>query len=342
MRRNDLIIAVKKLVQAINDSEIVTALELHPQRDISEPSIILGALKKYSNIIKDFNDSEKQVIQIMNLSDLDDPNIWGELVMFGKSPTAHDVLFQMNNRLRNTVEFLPKFMELIKQDSYRISHEKNTTAKYFGEKELLTVILPEVDREFSKPIRITEMIESINLFYDSICILENTTNDLSIISIDSGSDKSFDFLGSAEVIKQTKEIVLSLWDRVVFYREKKLSERIDIIAKSLPVIERINELEVNEKITPEQAEILRRNIFQGASSFIETGSIIPEINNASSFNPRELLAPEQKLLTAPDTIHTLEKVVERKKSDIDNLSDEDVAELKKLLSKSKKNKSGMR
>ncbi|MEZ0610150.1 hypothetical protein ACAW74_16660 [Fibrella sp. WM1] len=144
-------------------------------------------------------------------------------------------------------------------------------------------------------------LSSVNLFYETIAqILGHNENDLSVVAIDSGSDKSFDFLGAAKVVTSLKELIIGLWDRVIFYREKKLHERIDLITKALPVIENINTLEKEEKIGREQAEILRRNIFTGANDFILAGAILPEFEQHSTYSPRKLMAPEPKLLNSPD------------------------------------------
>ena len=59
-----------------------------------------------------------------------------------------------------------------------------------------------------------------------------------VIACDSGSDKSFDFLGVATVIECVKELILSLWNRVIYFSEYRMSERIKLVAEALPVIEK--------------------------------------------------------------------------------------------------------
>ena len=167
-----------------------------------------------------------------------------------------------------------------------------------------------------------------------------------LLACDSGSDKSFDFLGLAKLVEMVKEIILSLWDRVVFFREKQMGERIDLIAKSLPVIERIVEMEKLNHLAPEQAEILRRNIVSGVEKFIQAGAIIPEVESHSRYNPRQLMAPEPKLLAMPTTSvsqHS-ESHTPSNTSKVDHLSPEAKAEFerlfKEMMSKSGHNPSG--
>src|SRR5262249_35256582 len=121
---------------------------------------------------------------------------------------------------------------------------------------------------------------------------------------------------------------------------------IDLIAKSLPVIERITEMETLQKISPEQAEILRRQVVGGCKKFSESGAMIPEISEAAVINPRVLLAPEPKLLVGPELSQTNapEGVAQETsvigEEGLENLSPEERNMLKRLLQKGKKPRNG--
>jgi hypothetical protein len=55
-----------------------------------------------------------------------------------------------------------------------------------------------------------------------------------------------------------KGIILSLWDRIIYFREQQFFQRLEFIAKSLPIIDHIGELGKSKKLGPEEAELLRR------------------------------------------------------------------------------------
>jgi hypothetical protein len=55
-------------------------------------------------------------------------------------------------------------------------------------------------------------------------------------------------------------------------------------------------MEQKKSLSPEQAELLRRDLIDGATKFLETGSSIPEIRDSSRFQPTSLLTPIPKLL----------------------------------------------
>src|SRR5438874_445310 len=126
-------------------------------------------------------------------------------------------------------------------------------------------------------------------------VAENT---LIVLACDSGSDKSFDLLGAAKVIAGVKELILSLWDRIVFYREAQIAQRLELVTASLPILEKLSHLQNSNAIAPEQAELLRRKVLDGVGQLIASGATIPEMGGRSHVDPRQLMAPEPKLLTS--------------------------------------------
>jgi hypothetical protein len=121
-------------------------------------------------------------------------------------------------------------------------------------------------------------------------------NTLALRTCDSGSDKSFDFTGLPQVIEQVKNVVFGIIDRVIFFREMKYSERVKCVAESLPVLDQIAQMSASKKLSPEQAELLRRDLINGATKFLETGSLIPEIKDQSRYEPSALLQTSPTLL----------------------------------------------
>jgi hypothetical protein len=130
-----------------------------------------------------------------------------------------------------------------------------------------------------------------------------------VIACDSGSDKSFDFLGAAKVIAGLKELILTMWDRVVYYREKKLDAKLDLIGKALPIIGKIEELKAAGSLEPEQAELIKQKVLGGVHKLLETGIVIPEISLRATYNPRQLMAPEPKLLTVGTPLSAEDKAM---------------------------------
>lgn len=339
MRRIDLINSVQKIGNAINKSEIPRAVSFSISRDKMELEELLAIFQAYGKFESAFNSVDKKVLSIFELEELGNPKFWSKIVVMGQDDKSTQSHVRM--RVRYFTDFLPNLLNLLKQDNINYNQIENDGVvedTSLLNQSILTIILPEDKNEMSSPERLIKVLESVNLFYTSFSIILNEKNsDLSVAAIDSGSDKSFDFLGAAKLMTAIKELIIGLWDRVVFHREKQLNERLDLIAKSLPIMEKISELEQKETISREQAEILKRNITTATNNFISAGAITPEFENYSVYNPRKLMAAEPMLLTT-STSSSQEHSTSNKqttKTAFDDLSDEDIAALKELLNKTK-------
>lgn len=297
MRRVEIIESVVRVESALKKSGLTKIVRGLGDRESKESGkVLLQALRDYSLLAKDFGTAEKQIVEILKLQILGDTDFWIHAVT---APMEPPVIHTLYGALRFVDDYLSKFLKLLETDAIQAARE--TSDKPPTEREglnVLSVIVIENSKQLSRPIRLINILESITLLYEANAILLNAPSEsLSVIGCDSGSDKAFDFLGLANVMKNVKEVILSLWDRVVFFREKQMEVRIDLIRKSLPVVEHVSDLERQKKIDPEQAELLRRKLFEGCTKFMESGAIIPEFQDRAIHNPRVLMSPQPKLLT---------------------------------------------
>lgn len=300
MRRAELSDAAKSVTEALDTSNLTEALDaivkLRGERGGPEvyPSLLNG-LKVYAIKAHQFDDAAKELAEILGLTALEDPSLWTEL-MAGDSSIR--LAYQLNEKIKFAIVSLPRLTKLIQPEALRLAEriQKGESSEY-ADKALLSVIVFEQTKRFSSPLRLISVLESVSLFYETCALMNgDSPEELSVLTCDSGSDKSFDFLGAAKIIECVKELVLSLWDRVVFYREHQLDERLDLVAKALPIIAQIKMLEEEKKLEPEQAEIYRRNIFEASNKFIQAGATIPEVKGLHH-DVRLLMTPTQKLLT---------------------------------------------
>lgn len=298
MRRVEIIDSVVRVQNALNKSGLTatTIRSLGDRAGKETGKYLLQALRDYNLQAKDFRTVEKKITEILQLEVLEDTDFWINVATGSEEPPVIHTLY---SRLRFVEEYLSKFLKLLETDAIQAARE--TSDKPPTDREgssVLSVIVIENPKQLSRPTRLINIRESITLLYEANAILLNVPSEgLSVIGCDSGSDKAFDFFGLANVMKNVKEVILSLWDRVVFFREQQMEARIDLIRKSLPVVEKISDLERQKKIEPEQAELLRRKLFDGCTKFIESGAIIPEIQDRAFHNPRVLMSPQPKLLT---------------------------------------------
>lgn len=325
MLRKDIINSFQQVTGAIDECQILDLIKdmtigARSDTEKKKDDIINSVQKfrKWACASEKFNNSGRMLMNILGIEFLDEPKsrFW-EFALSKREEGARldpDMYF----RIKFFVEEVPKVIQLLEQDVDRYSpKEIETEAR---DRSVLSTVVVE-ERGFSSPTRIIMLMTSVQLLYEVYAEIDHVSpTDLCLISCDSGSDKSFDFFGAAKIIEQIRKTILDLWDRIIFYRERKMDARLDLVSKSLPIIEHIDSLEKNGKLGPEQAGKMRRDISLGVGKFIDSGAVIPEMEERSTVSPRQLMAPEPKLLVS-DTQ--------------DNVSDEEFKDKQKTKGKDK-------
>ena len=307
MRRDVIFSAAKNVVSALEESEIrraITSCRRRAKEGANSSTEILSSFSKYSLLASHYGEAEKELCHIMGISDLDDPSLWDKFLNIS-SGEEERTLMTRSTSIAFAVEHLPKLMELIKQDY--VEELKLGDAQVpdnFKNKELLSVVVIEEEGSFSSPQRLSNILNCIDTFYSAVAAInEADSNDLMVLAVDSGSDKSFDFLGLEKLVKGVKEIIVTIWDKKVYHRHNQSGADLELIAKSLPVIEEIKRLKEEGALDHETAGKLVNDTVKAATKFIESGATIPEINAQASHDPRKLMKPSQKLLIAPSEVH---------------------------------------
>lgn len=194
---------------------------------------------------------------------------------------------------------LPQVVSLMARESDQISKPKKEgeKPKENGLSQLSITVIEEL--QHSSPERLVLALQSIAGLYSACAqVLDESEGDLCVVACDSGSDKSFDFLGVAKIVECVKVVILSFWDRVVYFREDKTERRLDLIAQSLPILDEIASMKKSGKLEPERAELIKRQVIDSVTKFAAAGITIPEIENFTVYNPRQLMKPSRKLLVA--------------------------------------------
>ncbi len=297
MLRNELNLAVTNVIKALEEARFdkVFRAMLRPPAQESR----FNPLDSYVSFIRShqqFGKAELQIIQDLNLAFLLDTGFWKNI------STREDISRPQISKAANSVNFainnLPKVLNLlIRESDEDFMSEGRETISQEPLERLSTIVIEEQQK--STPERLIMVFQSIDNLYKACAqILDLPDTDLSVISCDSGSDKAFDFLGLAKIVECIKEVILSFWDRVVYFREDKTERRLELIANSLPILNQIEEMKDSKKMEPERAELLKRQVVDSITCFAKAGVTIPEIEKNTSFDPRSLMKPETKLLVA--------------------------------------------
>jgi hypothetical protein len=296
MLRAELIKGVAEIVALLRDTGIFDFFTRPSSRD---PTRIVSIVQEIAKAELSLSPASHEILAIMNLADLLKADFWAPY--FAGEPATRDDRFVIARMsVRYAVHSLPKVIALLKRstdDSYIA--KKRHAPDQVTQPEKLTVILPE-DLGPSSPARVVMAIDAIADFYNVVCELEGLeAGTLAVAACDSGSDKVFDFVGLDKAIKHVKDLILELWDRVVFFRERKGEKGLEVLCASLSVVEKIDALRESGSLRPEAAELLKRQAIRAVSGFCETGALIEEITTRAILEPRSLTAPAPKLIAGP-------------------------------------------
>lgn len=254
---------------------------------------LLSALNSYAIRAHGFSEAAITLTDIFEIRQLSDTNVWAQF--FGGDTSS---VFDFLRRLRFVEEYAPKIINLLVQKGMAefdaSALRKHAPNEHF---DTVTVLVLEDETQFSRPARLIEVFDAVRLLYEGCATVNQEASDqLTVLSCDSGSDKSFDFLGAAKVVEQVKEIIIGLWDKVAFHKEKSFAAKMESLSTGLKVYAQIAEMQENGKLGPEEAELARRAITSGCQKFLNSGAVIPEIYGRVTNEPRQLMAPEIKLL----------------------------------------------
>lgn len=300
MRRVDVERATTNLLAALKATGLTSLLDSirkegtqkDRKRD-SEP--LVKAYAQYIKMSQSFGWAENQLLSVLDLERLNDVDFWSKIIVSDDLTQATAIY----DNLQFAEKYLPKIARLLQRESDTFL-EQQTQGTRQGEKALerLSVIILE-DNQMSSPERLIFVLQSIDeLFQAGAQFLGEPDARISVAGCDSGNDKSFDFLGPANIIDFVKEVILSFWDKVVYYRQDTTGRRIGLIADSLPILEKITYMKAAGKIEPERAEIIKRSVVSSITKFAVAGATIPEIEERTYYNPRQLMRPEAKMLVA--------------------------------------------
>lgn len=305
MLRSEIISGIRSILEAIDESGVMVVLEnlTRVRADRSEkakehlsPKDVLHSYRVYMQFYENFNDAAKRIHSILNLDLLADTEFWSAVWDF-KDEESWRNSRAVSWSLNFTTKHIPQIITLLEREPEKEEIEKEEIDKKPTAK-LTTIVLENSNS--SSPERLILILKSINNLYDAMAIIMGVKPDtLAVIGCDSGSNKAFDFRGVGEVIKPVKELILGLFDRVVFLKENKKNSQLELMLKTLPAFDNIAKLEQDKKIPPELAEKLRRQIMEGLLDFHKVGAVIPEFQERVMIEPTRLMAPEPKLLVAP-------------------------------------------
>jgi hypothetical protein len=300
MRRAEIIEGASQIYEAIEGNELreVFFESLRTQATPQTHERLLSVYRNYSLVAQNFTSASKEMLQILELEFLEEASFWAAMMNAGGTDAAPLRIRKTLSTMASAVEFLPQLSRLIESDSSKI--RASITSNGSSEHAVISILLVEPDEQPSSPLKLITLLNSVQLLYESCAmILDEPSQDLSVIACDSGNDKSFDFLGNAEVIKSLKEIVYSTRDRLTFQDNGQENVLEDSFVKSLPIMTRIQHLEESGALTSEKAKRLQNKLGDGLNEFASSGGMLLELEQSTIQISPAAEKPEAQMSTEP-------------------------------------------
>ena len=294
MRRKQLIDTTYKIQQAISDSELLERLHVRilalSKQGKKVPNVgdLLAALNKFSIATSKLSDAEKEVLKQLDLHYLNDPKNWPKLI----STDQPDLLKSIFSNLRRLRSSLGYFQKVI-----CIGHDelKNKPA----EDETISILLLPDKSTKDTPKKIASTLESVQQLYNCFITLEHIENpaELTVIGMDSGNEKSIELTGETIVLEKMKELLYGVWMQVLPSHNQYLNEQLKLILKSLPILERIEELSTLGRLEKEKAALVKRQLITSLEDLIRSSTIIEEMYDHWEKDPRVAMQLTPRLTT---------------------------------------------
>ena len=283
MTRAQIIASAEQITKAIESAGISEIANGTKERMTLQDYLL--SFKQYNILAEQFSKGALFLENELGFSQLRDPDPWITMSKQGDLEDDHPL-----NHIKGVVSTIYSIINLLKLQQAENETDEN--------REILTLVVLEPENDdYSSPKRISDSIDSITLLYEACARLQSQHfDDLEVISCDSGKDKLFDFRGNVQLIGAVKELVLSIWERVIFYRNRNLQERISLLTHSLPALDIITEYEMNGRFSTSEGELTRNALIDGVKKFLSSGAVIQEIRERIPFDERSLMAVENSVL----------------------------------------------
>lgn len=138
---------------------------------------------------------------------------------------------------------------------------------------------------------IAAILKLANDIYSDVAKLMGTKDAGNLVGVyaSSGSDFRFDFKGSGEPIKEIKNLLVELWQRIRHRKSEDLASKNMAIMSTLNTLEELKRKRDKNVIPDEDANKLARKIFDAAMKLFKKGGLIREIQPEEVVSNRKLI-----------------------------------------------------
>jgi hypothetical protein len=238
---------------------------------------VLSAYSEFQFFLASCNETDKEILHIFQLDVFEDPTIWG--AFWGEAGASVSKGFMEATRsIYHIEEFLGRFVALLaSSDDEEVNKTTSTTS-------LIEFYIRESEKDDLIPLSLMlEVLRAVSDLFDEISALENEeSKEVLLWKIDSGSKKYFSILAGKKAIKELKDTIIDVWDRIRFFEAKNFEANARSAIEGCKLIEKIHELEKKGVITNGQGEKSKKLIIKNLRKLFENGVYIDEMSQRDS------------------------------------------------------------
>jgi hypothetical protein len=291
MRKTDL--STARISRAVHDSGLDKLFEAYIEPNAKAPQLaeVLETFRRYILATRDFGQNETTILHTFDLNSLSDAEFWASILSKG-SDKRREAIASVAYKWRLYSEMLPKFVELIAPDQNIFRDFE--PGKEANESTFVAVVLLEVPG-LTDSARIINLMKAMELLHRFIVeFYDLKESELSVALCDSGSTKEFIFSTARETARHLRSLLTATTDFFLFHKERRIEKRIEIVAKSLPILETI---EAKKNILGAgKAKVLEQVVMDGIIKFLDAGALPRNFSNDERV-PKALTQARRKLLT---------------------------------------------
>lgn len=300
------------------DSIVLSFQGRSSPKDSSEGTINLAIISEYYRRVSSYPEHAKEILKILGLESAADPLFWQAQI--GESDPNQ--IFSLKSSFRSAETFLPRVLEMLERDYGDVVDSNESMRSKIDGLEIQTVVLSDEGDSLSSPSRLIDLLTAVREIYAAVAEIEGLPTDgIAVVGLDSGSEKSFDFLGVARIISEVRLLLQFLYTAVSMHKQTVTLKNLAVVAETMPLIHRLDKLKHDNIVDEESASRIRHNLLANLEKFSSVGAYTPEMKKVLSTTPSLVMRPLPRLLTGPARALTTQVELEDLSSTTESTSD---------------------
>jgi hypothetical protein len=284
MRRSRILSAISDLCDALEATrvcELLRAIKTGEAAGENRAREILLAHAEFMRHYDSFDDLQKGFVAALGLSPLSAADFWSALLEGGQS-AAGNLLSGVEAAALNAISIMPKLRALLARET-DTDELIVADARGAGQKiKCLRILIADDRRPLTSPAKIANVFRAMDKLYEIFSALYGKeATGLAVGSIDSGSEKAFDFFGMHIIIDEISRLLLDVWNRVKYSDENNFGYQIEHAMVSTGFALRVKKLLGDE----EHAQGAVMNVAKCIETLFRSGAYTEEMDE-----PRDVRA----------------------------------------------------